>query len=504
MKIETLPQENHQVRLVVELETEQLQAGKRRAARRISNRAKIPGFRPGKAPYDIVLRFAGEQAVTEEAVELLVDEVYPKVLEEAGIKPVAPGSLEQVESLEPPKFIFLVPLEPVVDLGDYRSVRLSYAWQAPGEKELEAALQDMRQVYSTTETVERPAQAGDFVMVDILGRDAKSAEGEPPLVERPGAAIFIRPEEKDADWPFKGFAQKLIGLKSGGSAEISHKYGKDFDDDSLAGKTVKYHITMKVVRGVTLPELDDEFAKTVGAFADLSALRDTLRASLEQRSRRDYDDEYCTNVMNKMREKASIKYPPVVLENQVEHSIADLKERLSSQGMELDTYLKARHLEKDKFVEEEIKPAATRRLERALLMEEFVRTEKIEVNDEQLNSSMQQTWLELQSNREFQKSINSKSTSKQVMNAVAMESASRALTSQAMARLKEIATGQAVGKKTDGGTGTARTKKAAPGKTAAGAGKGATGKPAARPRSKSVEPSSGKKQAVEKKSTPVE
>src|SRR5512143_2836375 len=121
MKIQQTPRDDHQMEVLVELENDQLEAARRKAARKISEKAKIPGFRPGKAPYPVVVRHFGEAAITEEAVELLVDDIYPKMLDEAQIKPGAAGALENIEKLDPPTFKFLVPLAPTVNLGDYRA-----------------------------------------------------------------------------------------------------------------------------------------------------------------------------------------------------------------------------------------------------------------------------------------------------------------------------------------------------------------------------------------------
>src|SRR5688500_5692050 len=119
---------------------------KRRAARKISERGKIAGFRPGKAPYEMVVRNYGEQAILEQAMDLFVDAEYSNILQEAGVEPGAAGSLESIESLEPPRLIFRVPLAPEVDLSDYRGIRLPYEWSAPDEEAMDVALQDLRQM----------------------------------------------------------------------------------------------------------------------------------------------------------------------------------------------------------------------------------------------------------------------------------------------------------------------------------------------------------------------
>ncbi len=445
MKIETQPRDDHQVTLIVELEPEQMEGAKHRAARRISERKSIPGFRPGKAPYDVVVRNFGEGRIAEDAVDLLLDEVYPKALEEAKLEPGAPGALEKIEDLDKkPKFTFKVPLAPSVNLGDYRSIRLPYDWKEPGEDKVDESLAELRQMHAKTETVNRPIQKSDFVMIDLKGAKAKAAEGEAPLMDRPGLPIFVRTEEKADEFPFPGFTDELVGLNVNESKSFSHKYEKEYKDESLAGETVMFDVTVKLVRGSLLPELNDEFAKQVGPFENLQALREAVKANLASQSKGEYDDEYFAKVMEKIKEGAKIKYPPQVVDHEVEHVMEDLKSRLASQGLDMAAYLKSRQMDEEKFIAEEARPIAVKRLERSLIMDEVAKVEKIEVNQEMLQSSFQRTWGEYQGDSSFQKLMRGKSQPpKKLMNAVAMESANRAYVQQTLDRLKDIAIGQA-------------------------------------------------------------
>lgn len=468
MKIETQPRDDHQLTMIVEIEAVQLEGARHRAARKISERSKIPGFRPGKAPYDVVRRLYGDETITQDAIELLVDEVYPQALKQAEVKPAGPGSLEKVESLEPLKFIFTVPLPSTVDLGDYRSIRLPYDWQAPGEDKVDEAIDELRRMYSKMDTVERPVEEGDFVMIDIIGVNAKAEAGDAPVIERSGHPIFVHPDEKEGEWPFAGFSRKLIGMGIGERRNFSHKYDQDHsdrsgvahqagaEDEDLRGLEVNFEVTLKSVRGVILPELNDEFARQVGSFESLSALRDVVRANLEQRSKVDYDNRYFNNLIDELRKGATIKYPPQVLEQEIEHMTKDYETRLAEQNLDLEAYLKMRAQDKETFIAEEVRPSAVRRVERLLALEEIARVEKITLSDEQLNAAVQQTWGEMQGSPEFfaaptrQKAMAGKSQpSKQMIEAITIESASRAIRQQTLTRLKEIALGQAAESPTD-------------------------------------------------------
>jgi len=443
LKIETETRDDHQVAVNVELENNQMESARRRAAHKIAQRMKIPGFRPGKAPYDVVLRSAGESAIAEEAIELLVDEIYPKVLEETGIKAAAPGSLEEVASIDPPKFKFIIPLSPAIDLGDYRSIRLDYDWQPPTEDKVDEAIEELRRMYSTTENVDRGIKIGDFVLTDLIGKKAKSGKDETPIIEKPGNPVFIRPDEKSDEWPFSGFSKNLIGMNVDETKTFTHKFPKDLEDENLRGSTVNFEVKVKTIRGMILPELNEDFAKRVGKFENISTLREAIQSNLSNQSKAEYEDVYFEKLIEKIKEQAIIKYPPQVLEHESEHVKEDLKRRLAEQNLELDVYLKMRELDHEKFIEEEVTPVAIRRLERSLIMDQLAIDEKIEVSEESLNSAFQQTWFEIQRDEQFQKLTKRNKPSQKLMESVAMESASRAMIRQTLDRLKSIAIGEA-------------------------------------------------------------
>ena len=448
MKIEKQIQDDHQAKLIVEVEQEQMEASKRRAARKLSERGKIPGFRPGKAPYPIIVRHYGEQAIVEAAMDVLVDEIYPKVLEESGIKPAAAGSLESIDNLEPPKLTFRVPLAPEVDLGDYHSVRLPYEWVAPGQKEFDQALEDLRQRYASTETVDRAVEIGDYVLVDVKGEYAKPKEGDEDKsagLSRTGFATFIRQDDRDTEWPYTGFNKELIGLKPGESKSIKHKYPKNDSDENLRGETVNFEVTVKTVRGVILPDLDDDFAKQVGAGETLDALKDVIKQDVENRSKADYDDKYFVELIDKIKEGATIKYAQHTVEHESEHVLDDLQQRLSQQGMDLPTYFKLRNTTQEKFVEEEVHPVAKKRLERSLLLDEIISKEKIEVDNAALDAEFTNTLTELQmQGMNFNDIKGGRKAQQRMAEAVAMESATRILTRRALDMIKTIATGEYV------------------------------------------------------------
>jgi trigger factor len=209
LKIEKQFQEDHQVKLRVEADPEQLEEARRRAARAIAKRTKIPGFRPGKAPFHIIERSVGPAAIFEEAVELLVDDLYPKAIDEAEIQPYGPGQLEGIPSNDPLVFEFLIPLKAEVELGDYHSISIPYEMEPIGEEDVEKILQNMRSQQAVLEPVERAAQPGDEVSLRIKGqRQDPDTEDWQELIREMPAPVVIDPDnpENQDEWPFPGFS----------------------------------------------------------------------------------------------------------------------------------------------------------------------------------------------------------------------------------------------------------------------------------------------------------
>ena len=435
MNIEKQYQDDHSAKLIVDVEQEKMDVYKRRAATKISSRSTIPGFRPGKAPYDLVVRTYGEAAVTEQAIDLFIDAEYGNILKEADVNPGAAGSLESVDSLTPPKLTFRIPLAPEVDLGGYHEIRMPYEWQAPDEKAVETAIEDLRQMYATTETVERAIEIGDYVLVDV--------NSETPEINRKGFATFVRSEDRDTEWPYNGFAKELIGLKAGESKSITHAFPADWEIEELKGKEVAIEVTVKTVRGVTLPDIDDAFAKMTGAGETVDALKEAVKKDVENRSQAEYDDKYFVELIEKIKEGATLKYHEHAIEHEGEHVLSDLTNRLSQQNMDLDTYFKMRNTTREQFIKDEVEPVAKKRLERGLILDEIVRQEKIQVDNDALEAEYNDTLNSLaQQGMDFSKIRGGRKGQKQLSEAIAMESASRVMTRRALDMIKSIANGE--------------------------------------------------------------
>ena len=158
MNIQKLIQDDRQAKLTVEYTSDEFEGFKRRAAKKISKNVKIPGFRPGKAPFQVIVNHYGEEVIVQEALDLLIETDYPKILEQAEIEPSGSGNLETLEKIDPPKFILMVPLKPEINLGNYREIRKDYALKDFDPAEVDNYIMNLRRNSATIVPADRAAE----------------------------------------------------------------------------------------------------------------------------------------------------------------------------------------------------------------------------------------------------------------------------------------------------------------------------------------------------------
>ena len=448
MKFEKKELQDHQVELVTEISNEQFESAKQKAARRISKNAKIPGFRPGKAPFDIIKRTYGDEAIEETAIDLLVKEIYPELIKESGIKPSGPGKLEEIESKDPLKFRFRIPLEPSVKLGDYSKIKQPYKLPPVKKDEITKVLNNLQLNYATAEPVERAAEKGDLVISKItatLEKPEKDQDAE--ILKATPHQVIIGEESEEEQFPFTGFGENLIGLKAGDSKEFKHKYAKESIYERLRGKEAKFSITVDSVKKMVKPNLDDEFAKSLGipTFTDLES---SVKEQLETDKRNEYDNQYYDELLDKVVKASEIKYPPQMLEDEIKDVLKNIEEDIARQNLDLDTYLKLNKREKDEFIEKDVKPAAQKRLEHALVLDEISRQEKVELDQTELQQEFTRSFMQMQSAPNF-KELQKEFTTKKLSNMVVMQAATRLMNRRTLEKLKSIVTGDDKKEKTE-------------------------------------------------------
>jgi len=442
LKFEKKELKDNQIEITVEVDNDLFQKAKVKAAISISKGSKIPGFRPGKATYDVVKRSFGEEMIEERAVELLVNQIYPDLLKEAEIKPHGPGNLEEIISKNPPKFRFTIPLQPVIDLGEYKTVRLPYKLPKVGKGEVEKVLDNLQLTYATSELVERAAEKGDLVSVKINAVLIKpEKDQEPNILKSTPHQVIIGEQTDEEQFPFNNFGDNLIGLEAGDVKEFTHKYSKDSNYEKLRGKEAQFSVVVESVKSLTKPSLDDAFAKTVN-FEKFSELEESIQLQLETRNKNEYENKYFDDLLEKIIEKAKLKYPPQLLDDEIKDVLKSVEHDIARQNLDLDTYLKINNREKEEFIEKDIRPAAIKRLEQALVIDEISRLEKIELDQKELQKEYTKSFMQMKSAPNF-RGLQKEFTTKKLSNMLVMQAASRLMNQRTLDKLKSIATGEA-------------------------------------------------------------
>jgi len=205
LKTEKTNTDDHQVKLTTEIEGELVDQFKRRAARKVAQSTRIPGFRPGKAPYNMVLSYVGEDRIFQEAIDLLVEDTYPKILDAEEIKPWGPGSFDNIKSEDPLVLEFTVPLDPEVELKGVDELNKDYDLKPVTDAEVEEFVMSLRRNYANIVPLETPAAEGNVVYMTVEAVDKNAEPGKDPVVVKSSPQQTLIPtveESREKEWPF--------------------------------------------------------------------------------------------------------------------------------------------------------------------------------------------------------------------------------------------------------------------------------------------------------------
>jgi len=355
---EILEQTGPQAKVRVEVPAERVEQVRRELLDAYRRRLKVPGFRPGKAPDKVILARVGEGPFWDEVRERLIEESYPEAVRELGLAAIA---ARLVEGREPPlagapyAYTVEVELYPEVELPDWKSFELETEKPEVTDEMVDAALEDLRRRYAEIETVDREVREGDHVLVEV-------DDGSRFPIELERAEPHVR--------------EALLGKRAGDELEIPVM--------SEEGEVVR-QVPTKVleVKEVRLPELDDEFAKTLEA-ENLEELRQKVRQSLEATAERDYLEARKQALLNKLAEALEVEIPPSMIQDEERALLQDIEEDLTRQGGTLGDYL--RGLEREGKLEEfqtDLRKQAELRIRRGLALEKLAEDLGTRVEDEE-------------------------------------------------------------------------------------------------------------------------
>jgi trigger factor len=412
---------DRQIELTIEVDDKRVESALRVQAQRIAKQYNIPGFRRGRAPYHIILQRFGREALLQDALDDLGQEIYQEALKSEELEPYTVGSLENIQ-LDPLVLTMRVPLQPVVDLGDYRELRLEPPVVSVSEEQIADELEQLRQDNVILEPAdERPAALGDMVILDVHA-------------EMDGVSI-VNDENHELllDVGDSGFTSGLVEQIVGLTAGEEKSFVLALPDDE---KQAAYSVTLHAVKSRILPELDDDLARTVGDFDTLAELRQDIHDKLQQQAQRQADNKYTEEVIEALVAQANVEYPPDLVKDQLDSVLEDMKNRLETQKVSWDDYLKLTSQTEDTFREAN-RPQAEKSARRGLVMSELARAEGLGLEAGEIDQRIADMAAALggEQNPQLLQMLSAPENVRSMVNSL--------LTDKVIQRLLEIARGQA-------------------------------------------------------------
>jgi len=378
MKVSTEPVENRQVALNIEMEPVEIDKYLDRAYNRLVKKVSVPGFRKGKAPRDILERHIGKDALFQEALEDLIPRAYKEALDEQKIDAIAQPQFELIKT-EPLVFKAVVPLKPTVKLGDYKQIRVDSKPVKISKKDIDDTIEQLREQQAVLLPVDRLVQLGDAVTMDVEGERG----GEPFPIRKDVVYEVI----KGARLPLPGFAEKLEGIAKGEERSFVLSYPQDYEMKELAGKEHAFKVTVKEIKEKKLPEVDDEFANSLGK-DDIASLRKQIESNLTSRAEDRARVELEQTATDKLIELSEVEYPPILVEREVDRLLNEEARHFTEGLAGLENYLKTLNKTMDTH-REELRPMASKRVVRSLVLGELAETEKIEVKESEIDDEVE-------------------------------------------------------------------------------------------------------------------
>lgn len=383
MSLQVEKLENNMAKLTIEVSAEEFNKAIQTAYNQNKGRFNIPGFRKGKAPLMMIEKMYGAGILYEDAANTLIDETYPKAVDECTEDIVSSPKIEVSQIEKGKSFIYTatVAIKPEVVLGDYKGIEVAKTEVSVSDDEVEEELKKAREKNGRLIAVEdRGAADGDHTVIDFKGyMDGKAFDGgegaDYPLTI--GSHSFI-----------EGFEEQLIGKKPGEQCEVNVTFPEEYHSKELAGKPAKFDVTVKEIKVTELPELNDEFASEVSDFETLAEYKEDVKAKLLDKKNREAASENENHVIEKVVENASMEIPQAMVDSQARTMMEDYARRLQSQGLNINDYMKYTGMTAEKM-KAQMEPQALRRIKTRLVLEKVVELEKIEVTEEAVDKEIE-------------------------------------------------------------------------------------------------------------------
>jgi trigger factor len=367
------------VLVTISLGKEELDAAQQVALKKLSKTVKVPGFRKGHVPLEMVAKHANPEELGQETLEnafsravaesFIENKLQALERPEVEIKKYVPG-----QDLE---FTAEADVLPKVKLGDYKSLKVEKTTVKVVKKDIDDVIERMLQGMGEKKETKDAAKNGDETIIDFVGKKDDVAFDGGTGTDYPltlGSNSFI-----------PGFEEALVGHKAGETFDVPLSFPENYHQKSLAGEKVVFTVTIKKVNQVVTPEINDEFAAKVGPFTSIDELKADIKTEITAQKEREAGDKTKDDLVKQLVEKSTVSVPTVLLEDQVRSIEQDLTQNLAYQGMTFDQYLESRGLaDRDAWVKAEAHEAAEARIQAGLVLAELSKILKIEATADEL------------------------------------------------------------------------------------------------------------------------
>lgn len=387
--------ESSRVRLQVQVPPAELEVRLERKARELARDMKLPGFRRGKVPAPLIIRRIGREAVLESAVRDALASWYADAIALAGVVPVGDPKLDLGElpaQGQPLEFSIEIGVLPKAELGEYKGLEVGRREPDATDAQIDQEIEAMRERLARLQTAERPAAAGDYVVVDYAGAIAAAGGkdvGEPTWEPFAGGEGRDQLVELGSGNLIPGFEQGLIGAGAGDERTVTLRFPDDYSNEELAGRDASFQITVKEVKEKELPEVDDDFAVDAG-FDDLQELRADIRRRLLERDEEQVAGDFRQAALDAAVAGARVPVTDELVEARAQEMWERLLHSLAHQGIARDVYLRLTGRSEQDILED-MQADAERALRREAVITAVVAAEGIAPTDEQLRDALAPT-----------------------------------------------------------------------------------------------------------------
>ncbi len=373
--------------LLISVDEHEIQHAFEHAVAKYRDQVKAPGFRPGKAPDNIVIREIGDATIQSETIDHTLGHAYGDALTEHSLQAVGSPkiSVEKWVPYTTLEFEAVVEIVPPIKLADYKKIKKKLPETKVEPSRIDEVVEDLQRRVSKRVPALRAAEIGDEVKLDFDGFKA----GEP--VEGASGKNYSLKLGSNSFIP--GFEPEVVGLKVGESKTFSVTFPKDYHEKSLAGQPVEFKITIHEVSMLELPEMDDKFAAEVGPFKTVAELRadvaEQIKAEAEVEARRQFENE----LLDEIVKKSSVKAPAGLVAQQSERLKTDMQQRLAQAGLTYEQYLETQK-KTEADIDKEVAPEAEKRVQLALILSEVAKAEQMKVDADEIERELEMLKLQ--------------------------------------------------------------------------------------------------------------